>query len=96
MIAYLFLPKAVKPPYQTVIYFPGVGVVYNESFNGLPYRDLTEYIITSGRVLAWGREHGDHEGDAVVPGAWADTAGWLQLLHGGRARDGGSCSRHSR
>jgi len=50
VITYLFLTKAVKPPYQTVIYFPGVGAVYDESFDGLPYRDFTEFGIFIHRV----------------------------------------------
>src|SRR5207342_3326168 len=28
MIAYLFVPKNVKPPYQPVVYFPGSNVIW--------------------------------------------------------------------
>jgi len=49
-----------------------------------------------GRVLALAAELGDREGVAEVAAALADDADWLQLLHGGRARDGGFCSRHNR
>jgi serine/threonine protein kinase/formylglycine-generating enzyme required for sulfatase activity/dienelactone hydrolase len=70
MIAYLFLPKAVKPPYQTVIYFPGVGAVYKESFNGLPQRDLTEYVIMSGRALLFPVYKGTYERPAARGRVW--------------------------
>ena len=29
--AYLFLPKHAKPPYQTIVYFPGSGVISQRS-----------------------------------------------------------------
>ena len=31
MSAYLFLPKKAKPPYQTVLYFPGAGAIYTRT-----------------------------------------------------------------
>jgi tRNA A-37 threonylcarbamoyl transferase component Bud32/dienelactone hydrolase len=37
--AYLFLPKGMTPPFQTVIYFPGSTAVYQESSG-----DMAEYI----------------------------------------------------
>jgi len=49
MIAHLFIPKNVEPPYQTVIYVPGVHAVHTKSFVDLPQRDITEYVIRSGR-----------------------------------------------
>jgi len=50
VIAYLFLPNAVEPTYQTVIYFHIVGAIYDESFDVLPYSDLTEFGIFIHRV----------------------------------------------
>jgi dienelactone hydrolase/predicted Ser/Thr protein kinase len=39
MTAYLFLPKNSKPPYQTVVYFPG-----SSSQNQVSSRDLENYV----------------------------------------------------
>ena len=61
VIAYLFLPKARNQPYQTIIYFPGVGAVYDESFGSLPHRDHTEYVIMSGRALLFPIYKGTYE-----------------------------------
>jgi len=70
VIAYLFLPKAGKPPYQTVIYFPGVGAVYDESFGSLPHRDHTEYVIMSGRALLFPIYKGTYERSTERGRAW--------------------------
>ena len=51
VIAYLFLPKGVKPPYQTVVYFPGAGAYRDQTFGNLPQRPFTEFVIMSGRAL---------------------------------------------
>jgi len=49
--AYLFVPKDVKPPYQAVVYWPGDGATRELSFQGLPEKEFTEFVITSGRAL---------------------------------------------
>ena len=74
MIAYLFLPKAGKPPYQTVIYFPGAGALFEEYFDGLPYRDYTEYIITSGRALLFPIYKGTFERPAKYGRIWSHAS----------------------
>jgi len=51
VIAYLFIPRSAKPPYQVVVYWPGGGKSEIPTFTGLPDRDFTELIITGGRAL---------------------------------------------
>jgi dienelactone hydrolase len=56
MSAYLFLPKNVHPPYQTVLFFPSARVLFiPESGNGTKIGDLKffDYIIQSGRALMY-------------------------------------------
>ncbi len=74
VIAYLFLPKTGKPPYQTVIYFPGIGAAFDKHFAGLPYRVRTEYIITSGRALLFPIYKGTYERRVARDGAWSYTS----------------------
>ena len=66
-----------------------------------PVRDgLRHCILSSGLYFrtccdrAWALAAGicDRGDDAEVAAALADGAGWLQLLRGGPARDGGFCS----
>jgi eukaryotic-like serine/threonine-protein kinase len=48
MAAYLFLPKKGKPPYQTVIYFPGGNVIGLRSSQEIAPWD---FILISGRAF---------------------------------------------
>ncbi len=52
MIAYLYLPKNVPPPYQCIVYFPGSGAIYERSSQDLPMM-RTGYLIKSGRAFVW-------------------------------------------
>jgi serine/threonine protein kinase/dienelactone hydrolase len=70
MIAHLFIPKNIEPPYQTVIYVPGVHAVSTESFVGLPQRDITEYVIRSGRALMYPVYKGTYERPAARGRVW--------------------------
>lgn len=55
--AYLFLPKNVDPPYQTVIYFPGSAATRMissdqiEEYNEFPM--FLSYYIRNGRAVLW-------------------------------------------
>ncbi len=74
VIAHLFLPKTGEPPYQTVIYFPVIGAVYDESFDGLPYRDLMEHIIMNGRALLCPIYKGTYERPAARGRIWTASS----------------------
>ena len=61
VIVHLFLPKAGKPPYQTVIFFPGGSAIYTTSFQGSPYKALWQCIVTSGRAVLFPIYYGTFE-----------------------------------
>jgi formylglycine-generating enzyme required for sulfatase activity/dienelactone hydrolase len=68
VIAYLFVPKAVEPPYQVVIYWPGSSALERRPFEDLPERDFTELVITSGRALLFPVYKGTYQrGSDQVP-----------------------------
>lgn len=54
MAAYLFLPKRVRPPYQTVLFFPSARVLFlppdSSNLGDITYFD---YIIQSGRAVMY-------------------------------------------
>ncbi|UCE41739.1 MAG: protein kinase [Candidatus Aminicenantes bacterium] len=57
MAAFLFVPKNIQPPYQTVIYFPGQGSAEtNSSQNLADYREFKnhlEFLVTNGRAVLY-------------------------------------------
>jgi eukaryotic-like serine/threonine-protein kinase len=52
VVAYLFLPKNVSPPYQTVVYFPGSGAIDLRSSSDLMMFQF-DYIMKSGRAFVF-------------------------------------------
>jgi cephalosporin-C deacetylase-like acetyl esterase len=50
VIAYLYLPTSAKPPYQTVVWYPG-GDARGNPWNQRAYRHEMVAIIQSGRAL---------------------------------------------
>ena len=65
IIANLFLPKNFKPPYQTVIYFPGSGARYHESSEDIEqYYEVPvflSFLVKSGRAVLYPVYNGTFE-----------------------------------
>ena len=56
MTAYLFLPKNVKPPYQTVLFFPSARIYFGpDNKGGLRMGDMSffDYLMQSGRAVMY-------------------------------------------
>lgn len=54
MSAYLFLPKRVRPPYQTVLFFPSARVLFLQpDSSALGDVNYFDYIIQSGRAVVY-------------------------------------------
>jgi eukaryotic-like serine/threonine-protein kinase len=51
VIAYLWLPKDAKPPYQTVIIFPGAEGLRPSSGEVLERPDRYDFLVRSGRAV---------------------------------------------
>ena len=52
VIAHLFLPRDLEPPYRTVVYVPGSGARFAASIDDMR-SDLALFIPRSGRALVW-------------------------------------------
>lgn len=79
VIAYLFLPKNVRPPYQTVIFFPGSGVINMRSSQEIlrDYRNMRrqDFVIQSGRAILYPIYKGTFErGDGLNSDVPAPTS----------------------
>ncbi len=56
MTAYLFLPKNVRPPYQTVLFFPSartLGMRSSEDGKALGDLNFFDFIVQSGRAVMY-------------------------------------------
>jgi eukaryotic-like serine/threonine-protein kinase len=71
---FLFLPKNVHPPFQTVLFFPSARVDLMPSSQDLGDLQFVDYIIQSGRALLYPTYKGTYEraGHRVAPGAHGD------------------------
>jgi formylglycine-generating enzyme required for sulfatase activity/dienelactone hydrolase len=75
IMAYLFLPKHVRPPYQTVVYFPHSGGEYLRSFEQSEMNYLG-FALRAGRALLFPMYKGTYERRLPRPpdgpNAWRD------------------------
>ena len=53
MSAYLFLPKNVRPPYQTVLFFPSARVEFIRDSRKLGDLKFFDYVVQSGRAVMY-------------------------------------------
>jgi hypothetical protein len=53
LTAFLYLPKRVKPPYQTVLFFPSARVLDLSSSANLGDTDFFDYVVQSGRAVLY-------------------------------------------
>ena len=65
VIAYLFLPKHGRPPYQTVVHFPSAGAIYTLSSATLPMSTI-DFLLFSGRAVLYPIPKGTFERQASV------------------------------
>jgi dienelactone hydrolase len=70
---HLFLPKNVKPPFQTVLFFPGSNVIRSPTSGDLALEiSRLDYVVLSGRVLVYPIYKYTYErGDPKVTSSWA-------------------------
>ena len=65
VIAQLFLPRNVRPPYQSVVFFPGSGAIFLTSSEEMSTGSI-DFVIKSGRAVIWPVYKGTFErGDAL-------------------------------
>jgi len=71
MAAYLFLPKKVRPPYQTVVFFPSARVDGIENSKDLGDTEFFDYVVKSGRAVLYPiyKDTYERRTDNSLPGA---------------------------
>jgi len=75
-VAYLFLPKKAKPPFQTVVFFPGSNALLLRTFTVYPTAAL-DGILRSGRAVLYPVYKGTYErGDGMESDVANTTSTW--------------------
>jgi tRNA A-37 threonylcarbamoyl transferase component Bud32/predicted esterase len=67
IVAYLFLPTDVEPPYQTVVYSPGSTAYSLPSSKTLPEMGAFRFILRSGRAFIYPVYKGSYERQFALP-----------------------------
>jgi serine/threonine protein kinase/cephalosporin-C deacetylase-like acetyl esterase len=73
IIAHLFLPKKISPPYQTVIYVPGSASLFQPSSEGMEsyyeFPVFLSFLVKNGRAVLYPVYKGTFErrDDALIP-----------------------------
>jgi len=52
LTTFVFLPRGFETPHQTVVYFPGSGVIYRRSYDELSI-DHLEFLLRGGRAVVF-------------------------------------------
>lgn len=70
VMAYLYLPKNYKPPYQTIVLFPGDDAVRDERSSTTTYVRSIDFFLKSGRAVLFPIYKGTYErGDDLISGS---------------------------
>jgi len=60
ILAHLFIPKNISPPYQTIVYFPGSGAQRHQTSENLQMH-IVDFIVMSGRAVVYPVYKGTYE-----------------------------------
>ena len=60
LIVYLYIPRNVNPPYQSVVFFPGSGAIHSDSIESWRTRNF-DFIIKNGRAIIFPIYKGTYE-----------------------------------
>jgi eukaryotic-like serine/threonine-protein kinase len=65
--AYLYLPKKVRPPYQTILFFPSARVLEIANSDTLGDLKFFDYIVQSGRAVMYPVYQSTYERNKIPP-----------------------------
>ena len=76
MMAYLFVPKRGRPPYQTLVFFPGSDTIYRRSSDENIRMSSIDFFLKSGRALIYPIYKGIFERGGDLPHDQPSEAVW--------------------
>jgi eukaryotic-like serine/threonine-protein kinase len=77
VIAYLFLPRNVLPPFQTLIYWPGIDAAFEKNLIKSDWKWCIDYLLKSGHAVMYPVYKGTFErNDGPVPKEGHQLTDW--------------------
>jgi formylglycine-generating enzyme required for sulfatase activity/dienelactone hydrolase len=73
IIAHIFLPVDARPPYQTVVFFPGSTALRAHSSDSLLSVSMFDYLVDGGRAVVYPVYKGTYERDDGMETSDPDT-----------------------
>jgi eukaryotic-like serine/threonine-protein kinase len=87
MAAYLFLPAKVRPPYQTVVFFPSARVLSLRDSSALGDLKFFDYVVQSGRAVMYPIYKETYERQTTGPFPWTTEVALAQFKDLSRSVD---------
>ena len=75
---YIFLPLNTRPPYQTVVFFPGTAVLRARSSDSLQSVGMFDYLVEGGRAVVYPVYKGTYERDDGTRFSDPDESNWYR------------------
>ncbi len=69
VLAHVFLPKNIEPPYQVVVYYPSSDAIFRQTSDDLELTFI-DFIIKSGRALVYPVLRGTYERNEGLDTTW--------------------------
>ncbi|MGB5628774.1 MAG: SUMF1/EgtB/PvdO family nonheme iron enzyme [Woeseiaceae bacterium] len=69
VLAHVFLPKNIEPPYQVVVYYPSSDAIFRQSSDDLEL-EFVDFIIQSGRAVVFPVLWGTYERNVNLDTTW--------------------------
>jgi dienelactone hydrolase len=78
MMAYLFLPRNASPPFQTLIFWPGINTVFEKILMKSSWESEIDYLLKSGRAVMYPVYKGTFErNNGEVPREGHELTDWV-------------------
>ena len=69
VLAHVFLPKNIEPPYQVVVYYPSSDAIFRQTSDDLELT-FVDFIVQSGRALVFPVLRGTYERNEGLDTTW--------------------------
>jgi hypothetical protein len=78
LTAFLYIPKGVEPPYETVVYFPGASAIFRRESPAVDDSFLGFFLLRSGRAILFPLYKGTFERGTLLNSDFQDETNFYR------------------